>query len=111
MFLTVVVRDTAARFGGDEFAALQAPTISVGEAQWLAGRLTSVLSAPYLVQGRRPGVGASIGVAFAPFDAVDPDVLRAHADITLHRAKRDPRSALRFASSNDVNAGVAPRTA
>ena len=50
--------DTAARFGGDEFAVLQAPIADEGEAARLAERLVAVLAEPYaLARARRPGLG------------------------------------------------------
>ena len=104
--------DTAARFGGDEFAVLQTPIGQVGEAAWLAARLTSVLSAPYFVDGHRPCVSASVGVALAPFDADEADLLLARADAALYRAKRGGRNTFCFASSGeDLTDGTASMTA
>ncbi|MDX7953876.1 diguanylate cyclase [Lichenihabitans sp. Uapishka_5] len=90
--------DTAARFGGDEFAILQSVMSEPGEAAWLAGKLVATLSAPYQVGTRDLKVSASAGVALAPFDAADPNLLLERADAALYRAKREGRNTFRFAS-------------
>jgi diguanylate cyclase (GGDEF)-like protein/PAS domain S-box-containing protein len=89
--------DTAARFGGDEFAVLQAPIADAEEAARLAERLIVALGARYAVDGRDLAVSASIGIAVArPHDA-DIAGLLERADIALYRAKREGRDTYRFA--------------
>ena len=91
--------DTAARFGGDEFAVLQTPISQLGETALLAAKLVATLSVPYAVGQSRLQVGASIGVAFVPFDATEPGDLLDHADAALYCAKREGRNTFRFACS------------
>ena len=102
--------DTAARFGGDEFAILQVPIGRIDEVSRLAERLVSALSAPYVVGRYRPRVSASIGIALAPLDAVEGEVLMESADIALYRAKREGGNAFRFASPNILQAVEARKT-
>ena len=90
--------DTAARFGGDEFAVLLSPMAEAGEAAWLAARLVTRLSEPYAVGFRQLVVSASIGVALSPLDAAEPAALLEQADDALYRAKREGRNTFRFAA-------------
>ena len=94
--------DTAARFGGDEFAILQSVLAEPGEAAWLAARLVATLAESYRVGSRDLKVSASVGVAIAPFDAVEPNALLEYADAALYRAKREGRNGFRFAGPEPV---------
>ena len=81
--------DTVARFGGDEFTVLVANQSRREDVNQLAGRLVEMISAPYIIDGNKLNVGASIGIATAPEDGIDPDVLLKNADIALYRAKAE----------------------
>ncbi|WP_411576913.1 putative bifunctional diguanylate cyclase/phosphodiesterase [Streptomyces sp. SCSIO ZS0520] len=84
--------DTAARFGGDEFAALVlgdgARERALRERQILelADRLRLTLSRPYAIDGNDVRVAASIGVAFAEPGLSAGELLR-NADLAMYRAK------------------------
>jgi diguanylate cyclase (GGDEF)-like protein len=88
--------DTVARLGGDEFAIVQTSFNHPGDAKMLAERLLRELSAPFDIAGHRMVIGTSIGIALAPSDGSDPDVLLKSADIALYQAKSDGRSRYRF---------------
>jgi diguanylate cyclase (GGDEF)-like protein len=88
--------DTVARLGGDEFAIVQSSFNHPADATALAGRLLRELSAPYEVAGHRVVIGTSIGIAIAPDDGSDPDLLLKSADIALYQAKGDGRQRFRF---------------
>lgn len=76
--------DLLARLGGDEFALL----ISNGEgAETLAERAIGILAQPFLVEGQRVTVGASIGIARFPDHGTSTDDLMRHADLALYQAK------------------------
>ncbi|MDT0308266.1 diguanylate cyclase, partial [Streptomyces sp. DSM 44917] len=85
--------DTTARLGGDEFAAL-----IVGEPGGeslrrdvrfleIAERVRAAISRPYLVDGRRLRVAASVGVAFAEAGTAPAALIR-RADLAMYRAKQ-----------------------
>ena len=74
------------RLGGDEFGILYSPKAR-SDAEVFAKTLIDGLSAPYLVEGSRTDVGASIGLAYAPEDGASIDTLLAMADLALYRAK------------------------
>ena len=88
--------DLVARLGGDEFAILTGPLGDRGEAEAIAARVVDALAAPLPIEGSQIVVGASVGVAVAPFDASDSQALLRNADLALYRAKRDGRGTYRF---------------
>ena len=88
--------DTVARLGGDEFAVIQTAIGEPEEASKLAARLTEAISRPYKIDGHQVVIGVSIGIAVAPENGCDPDVLLKNADVALYRAKADGRNTFRF---------------
>ncbi len=96
--LRACVRDTefVARLGGDEFAVLQCGAPQPVGSTALARRIIAVLSEPFDLGGRSAQIGASIGVAIAPFDGDNPDALLKSADLAMYRAKSDGRGILRY---------------
>ncbi len=96
-------RDTVARLGGDEFAIIQASVEGGQDAVALSMRLVESLSAPYDIGGHQVVIGASVGFALAPDDALEAEELLKMADIALYRAKGDGRGTFRsFESGMDA---------
>jgi diguanylate cyclase (GGDEF)-like protein len=94
---TVVRRtDTVARLGGDEFVVLQSRVTSLEEAGKTAMRLLQAVSVPLDIDGHRVHTTASIGIALAPHDGIDPDELLKKSDMALYAAKADGRGVFRF---------------
>ena len=73
-----------ARLGGDEFALLLPRS---ADPEDTAEKLVQSLEQPIEVDHRVFRTGVSIGLAFAPLDAAEPDDLFAKADIALYEAK------------------------
>ena len=88
--------DTVARLGGDEFAIVQGSADHPAAATALATRLLRELGTPFDVAGHQINIGVSIGIAVAPGDGSDPDLLLKCADIALYQAKSDGRSRFRY---------------
>jgi diguanylate cyclase (GGDEF)-like protein len=88
--------DTAARFGGDEFAVLQLGAHQPQGATVLASRLVETLGAPYAIGDHQLVIGCSVGIAMAPSDGEDAEDLLKNADLALYRAKLDGRGLYRF---------------
>src|ERR1700719_2956448 len=88
--------DLVARFGGDEFAILQAGASDPVAAATLAARIGTSLAAPFEIEGHEVRITASIGIS--PFSAyVDgPAAMMMQADLALYRAKGDGRNCFRF---------------
>ena len=85
-----------ARFGGDEFIILQSPIKRPEEAASLARRVVEVLSETFDIDRHQVVIGASIGIAVAPQDGIDADLLLKNADMALYRTKSEGRGAWRF---------------
>ncbi|WEZ84112.1 diguanylate cyclase [Rhizobium sp. 32-5/1] len=85
--LSAVLRtgDLVARLGGDEFAILQ--HASVQAAEHVAQRCIQALCQPFSIGDRQIDISASIGIAVAPGNGIDPDGLMSAADTALYEAK------------------------
>jgi diguanylate cyclase (GGDEF)-like protein len=79
--------DTVARLGGDEFALLLNGIASPADAAAVAQRVVETLAEPYVIEGYSLAIGASVGIAIAPQDGVEPVELIRHADMALYRVK------------------------
>jgi diguanylate cyclase (GGDEF)-like protein len=88
--------DFIARIGGDEFAVVQAGVARPEQSSQLAARIVELVSQPYDIDGRHIVIGASIGIAIAPGDGANPDLLLKNADMALYLAKGDGRGTHRF---------------
>ena len=88
--------DTVARLGGDEFAIVETSPDHPAAATALATRLLRELSTPFEVAGHQIIIGVSVGIAIAPGDGFDPDILLKSADIALYQAKSDGRNRFRY---------------
>ena len=94
-----------ARFGGDEFVILQRQESADDSAEEVAQIIVDSLSQPYEIDGHDIIIGASIGIAYAPRDGSDPDLLLKNADMALYHAKSAGKGAVRvFDSSMDAEA-------
>ena len=93
--LAVRGADIVARLGGDEFAVVQLGA-TPDTATLLAERIIGTLSEPFDIRGHQMLIGASIGIALAPHDGKDPDLLLKNADMALYRAKAEGRSKFLF---------------
>ncbi len=78
--------DTAARFGGDEFAILLEDVDGRELAEHVAERILGALRAPLTVAGRDVFVTASIGIAM---DACNAEDMIRDADLAMYRAKAE----------------------
>lgn len=84
--------DTLYRPGGDEFILLMEHIENTSIVYLMAQRLLVVLKKPFLLDGKRIYVNASIGISMYPGDGESgPDLIRS-ADMALQKAKRDGKN-------------------
>jgi len=81
--------DTAARFGGDEFAVLLEELGDTEEAYEVADRIIAALRNPIFVDGHEVQIRASVGVAFSPAGAEQSSELLQAADVAMYAAKNN----------------------
>ncbi|MDO8108083.1 EAL domain-containing protein [Isoptericola sp. b441] len=91
--------DTAARFGGDEFAVLLHDA-DPDHLLAVADRLQRCIAAPQTLGGEEVAVGASIGITTSQTSHADAEDVLRQADIAMYHAKAsDRRSAALFDES------------
>jgi diguanylate cyclase (GGDEF)-like protein/PAS domain S-box-containing protein len=90
--------DTAARFGGDEFAVLCEEVFGASHADQIAQDIASALAVPFELGDNSEGetasrafVTASVGIALPSDLTASPESLLRDADAALNRAKDDGR--------------------
>ena len=78
--------DTAARFGGDEFAILLEDLEAVEGASDVAARVLQALSVPLVWDRKELSLQASMGIAFGR-EPLGPDEILRNADVAMYAAK------------------------
>jgi diguanylate cyclase (GGDEF)-like protein len=81
--------DTAARFGGDEFAVLLEDDGNGLQPDVVADRIIASMRRPFGLEGKDVFIGATVGIAVADGDAQGPDELLRNADLAMYRAKKE----------------------
>jgi diguanylate cyclase (GGDEF)-like protein len=100
--------DSAARFGGDEFAALVDNVVSVDEAVRAAERIAAILEAPFELRGREVVISTSVGIALSEGSDRNADTLLRNADVAMYEAKKKGNANYEVFSS-DMHAEVLER--
>lgn len=84
--------DTAARFGGDEFALVLQGPVERQQAASVAERILQLLAEPFSTRQGSFSVGASIGIGLYPKDGSDIRTLLRWADDAMYAVKRTGRN-------------------
>ncbi len=92
-------QDMVARLGGDEFAILHYSDDLRVSAKAIAERIAGTLARPFDVAGHVLSIGTSVGIAIAPEDGDDPEMVLKHADLALYAAKTERRGTFSFFDS------------
>ena len=101
--------DVLARFGGDEFAILQADANEPQSTAALAQKIISAMAVPFVIAGNDIHVTASVGIAPYAADIPAPGVMMIQADRALYRAKDDGENCYR-SHSRELDLQVRSRT-
>jgi len=80
--------DTVARTGGDEFCIILEEPASRAEAENVAQSLIQLFKEPFQLEGQTARIGASIGVAVYPDDAIEIEQLCIAADKRMYENKQ-----------------------
>jgi diguanylate cyclase (GGDEF)-like protein len=83
--------DTVARLGGDEFGVLLPLVTKSGDAAVVAQQLLLELREPFMLDGMRLEIDASVGIALHPAHGDDVETLQQRADIAMYSAKQSGR--------------------
>ena len=75
------------RLGGDEFQAVLPGTVDIGLLESLARTLIEQVSRPYMIEGHKVTIGASVGIAIGDPGRACADALVRNADLALYAAK------------------------
>jgi diguanylate cyclase (GGDEF)-like protein len=86
----------AVRIGGDEFAVILTDVASIDDPAALARRIVACVADPFVIGPISTSIGVGVGIAVAPSDGLDPELLVQRADRALYRAKAEGRSCIRF---------------
>ena len=88
--------DLLSRLAGDEFAIVVPKVSDPAMLAPLAERVLNLLSTPFRVDGHEVQIGCSIGLAVAPDNGSNLEILMRNADFALYRAKSEGRRTWRF---------------
>jgi diguanylate cyclase (GGDEF)-like protein len=75
------------RLGGDEFKAVLPGMVDIGMLESLSRTLIEQVSRPYVIEGHRVTIGASLGIAIGDPGKTCADALVRNADLALYAAK------------------------
>ena len=75
------------RLGGDEFQAVLPGSVDIGLLEPLARTLIEQVSRPYVIEGHKVTIGASVGIAIGDPGRASADALVRNADLALYAAK------------------------
>jgi diguanylate cyclase (GGDEF)-like protein/PAS domain S-box-containing protein len=88
--------DVAGRIGGDEFILLLTGLAERVEIEQIARRVLAAIEKPFVLMNQAHFLSASIGVAIAPDDGNDAQLLIKCADSAMYRVKSEGRNDVRF---------------
>jgi diguanylate cyclase (GGDEF)-like protein len=79
--------DVVVRMGGDEFVVILTNVKSNDQVNETAGRITTSLAMPIVIDGKPLATTVSIGVSLYPRDGEDVGALLRHSDTAMYQAK------------------------
>lgn len=98
--------DTVGRVGADEFVILVARESSELDTHRIATSVMTAMKTPFVLDGVKVGIQASMGITLYPTHGADGDTLLQRAEIAMFAAKRDKSG---FAVYNTKHEKNSPR--
>ncbi len=95
----VTERDTAARFGGDEFVLLMRNCRVPADPERVAKSLLEALARPFTIEDQEYHLTASIGISTFPSDGERGHIMLKNADAAMTRAKEHGKNNYQFYSA------------
>ena len=89
------MQNVVARIGGDEFVLLLPDSKDLEYANNIAASIVDSIAEPFLIEGIHCQIGACVGMAAYPEDAVDVNGVLSMADAAMYEAKRAGKSCWR----------------
>jgi diguanylate cyclase (GGDEF)-like protein/PAS domain S-box-containing protein len=80
--------DTVARMGGDEFLLLMPEMHMTGDAIKIIDKIAAAFKEPFMIEGSRLNMSASMGLAIYPEDGEDMEALLRKSDAAMYNIKR-----------------------
>jgi diguanylate cyclase len=99
-----------ARLGGDEFAICLGDIRDAAVVAHVAQRLIKAAEEPFNIDGASVGISVSIGIALAPQDGGNYDLLSRNADLALFQAKHLGKRNHQFFNESLKRQALAKRT-
>lgn len=106
---TIGDRERVFRLGGDEFQIIL-PESQEDRLSEVARKVIEAVSAPYVIEGSRCSIGASVGVAMFSVHGTTRSELIRNADLALYAAKSAGRGCYRLFSNELLEAAKDKRT-
>jgi diguanylate cyclase (GGDEF)-like protein/PAS domain S-box-containing protein len=93
--------DTVARLGGDEFAILLPTVADKAGAAFSVEKILKALEKPFVIEGQKLTISASVGIALCPQHGTDWTTLMRNADSAMYAAKKSRKGYALSRSSDD----------
>ncbi len=98
--------DTVSRYGGDEFVLLMEELDSPREAVNIVRRVRDLFSEPFILNGYEVQLTCSIGVVVNPQQSHKSEDVLQHANIAMHRAKKEGRDRIKIFNSRMLTQAI-----
>lgn len=93
--------DTVARIGGDEFLIIATEINAPENAAQIAKKVIKIVARPFMFNGQKASIGASIGISLFPAHGENMDQLIKESDKAMYRIKNSTKNGFCFADTSN----------